>query len=172
MYISSRPTVGGDMTSAARGHVRWDLADAADKGTFVLEKWLLAFCQHKMGSMQLSKKERRKGYPGPYCHSGLLGVVLVVFGLPWPELRTLARRKLDGSFREALLKIRPPQTDSDREERSRKRRVQGEGEALAEVWWRRGCCPSQHFFPSLVPNACCRTTHPAEVTCRLFWQGI
>ena len=40
----------------------------------------------------------------PQDHSELIGVVLLVFEVPRLELRTLANRKLEGPFREMLLK--------------------------------------------------------------------
>lgn len=47
-------------------------------GTFVLEKWLLAFCQHKTGSLQLRKKKGGKDALTPLPFLINFGVVLEV----------------------------------------------------------------------------------------------
>lgn len=46
--------------------------------TFVLEKWLLAFCQHKTGSLQLRKKKGGKDALAPLPFLINFGVVLEV----------------------------------------------------------------------------------------------
>lgn len=48
--------------------------------------------------------EKKKIPKPPQYHSELIGVVLLVFEVPRLELRTLANRKLEGPFREMLLK--------------------------------------------------------------------
>lgn len=72
------------MGSCEVGFTPKQLADAirrrkgGEEGTFVLEKWLLAFCQPKTGSLQLRKKKGRKGALAPLPFLINFGVVLEV----------------------------------------------------------------------------------------------
>lgn len=66
------------MGSCEVGFTPKQLADAIDGDTFVLEKWLLTFCQHKTGSLQLRKKKGRKDALAPLPFLINFGVVLEV----------------------------------------------------------------------------------------------
>lgn len=116
------------------------------------------FCQHNTGSTQLTKKKRGTNTGAPQCHSELTGVVSVVFGVPVLELRTLASRKLEGRFREVLLKTRPPDL-----EEQRKQCVQWPSGDGATV--------DHSIFPSVFPEPL-RATQPAAFPCRLCRLGI
>lgn len=89
------------------------------------------------------KKKRGPNTQAPQCHSELIGTVLVVFGVHRLELRNLASNKLEGPFREMLLKSRPPDLGRQEEKHS------GRGNRVCNG---PGVAGDHCVFPSVFPE--------------------